>query len=154
MDLFLNAWFKEKNECKLLVQTNKQIYSVVFFLGVWGCQREQWLFIFIKGLFRLLIIFVFLFWTPSKSAQSTTQMNIKAFVCLAFYITVQSSFSLGDGHGAVYWIYSYLAFDFFSYTLWTFYIFINWYRSSFIKFICWNPTILTCPAGCGQGIST
>lgn len=25
---------------------------------------------------------------------------------------MQYSFSLGDGHGAVYWIYSYLAFDF------------------------------------------
>lgn len=103
MDLFLNAWFKKK-WMRLLVQTHKSTLWN-FFLAVWGCQWEQWLFIFIKGLCRLLIIFSFSFELTPNLHKALLRLILRRFFCFVFYITVQYSFSLGDGPGAARWIY-------------------------------------------------
>lgn len=84
MDLFLNAWFKKKKRMWLLVQTNTRIYSLEFFSG---CVRLSVGTMIVYLHWRALQVidnFFFLFWTHSKSAQSTTQINFKAFVLVWF----------------------------------------------------------------------
>lgn len=93
--------------------SNTQIYSLEFFSGCVRLSVGTVIVYLHEGLCRLLIIFSFSFELTPNLHKALLRLILRRFFCFVFYITVQYSFSLGDGPGAARWIYSYLAFDFF-----------------------------------------